>query len=413
MPAVTFTTGGALKKSALRQANERLVLNSIRQNVSISRADIVRITGLSPSSVTFIVKRLKRDKLICEDKIEGQPQVGRQPTALHLRADARLAMGVEITLSGARIALVGLDDVVIARRTVAWHGNCAIFLDRVHTAIRSMAEPLARGQLLGVGVSLPGNIERATGRVIAAENLNWIDVAAGNMLRRDLDLPFYFENTAKLSALAEMWSSDRDPQPLRNFIAVVPKGGLGTGVVINGQILQGASSVASECGHIVLYPEGRRCQCGNKGCWEQYVSDLAASRLYAERSGRADADIEAREIVALARGGDEAANLVLADVARDFGLGLVNLTMAFNPEAYILGDYLGDAWDLIGDSVWGVLRARVPAYVLTGLRIAPSRHGTDAPLVGATALVLSSFFSRFDHGSQMRPSNAVLIQASM
>lgn len=131
MPAITFTTGGALKKSALRQANERLVLNAIRQNESISRADIVRVTGLSPSSVTFIVKRLKREKLVGEEKLEGPSQVGRQPTSLRLQADARLAMGVEITLSGARIVLVGLDDVVLAKRAVAWHSNHAIYLDRV------------------------------------------------------------------------------------------------------------------------------------------------------------------------------------------------------------------------------------------------------------------------------------------
>ncbi|MEN6606858.1 MAG: ROK family transcriptional regulator [Bryobacteraceae bacterium] len=413
MPAITFTTGGALKKSALRQANERLVLNAIRQNESISRADIVRVTGLSPSSVTFIVKRLKREKLVGEEKLEGPSQVGRQPTSLRLQADARLAMGVEITLSGARIVLVGLDDVVLAKRAVAWHSNHAIYLDRVHSAIRALAEPLREGQLLGVGVSLPGNIDRITGRVIAAENLNWIDVEAGALLRRDLDLPFLFENMAKLSALAEMWLSDRDPQPLRNFIAIVPRAGLGTGVVINGQILQGASSAASECGHIVLYPEGRRCQCGNKGCWEQYVSDLALSREYAEQSGRPEGEIEARQVVELARGGDQVARKVLNEVARDVGLGLVNLTMAFNPEAFIVGDYLGDAWDLIEDAVWSVLRARVPSYFLNGLRIAPSRHGTDSPLAGATALVLSNFFSRFEHGSQARPSNAVQFQASV
>jgi uncharacterized membrane protein len=64
MPAVTFTTRGALRKSALRQANECLVLNVIRENASVSRADIVRITGLSPSSVTFIINRLKREKIV-------------------------------------------------------------------------------------------------------------------------------------------------------------------------------------------------------------------------------------------------------------------------------------------------------------------------------------------------------------
>jgi predicted NBD/HSP70 family sugar kinase len=413
MPAVTFTTGGALKKSALRQANERLVLNAIRQNPSISRADIVRMTGLSPSSVTFIVKRLDQENLLREDKVEGTPQVGRQPTGLHLRSDARFAVGVDITVSGARVVLTGLDDSIVARKTVPWHNNYSVFFARVHAAIRGLVTPLKRGQALGVGVSLPGNIDRASGRIIAAENFNWLDLDAGAMLRGDLQLPFYFENIAKLSALAEMWLSDRDPQPLRNFIALAAHGGLGTGVVINGQILQGAQSAASECGHIILYPEGRKCQCGNTGCWEQYVSDLALCRLYRERTAKPDLEIEPAEILELARRGDAAAVSVLQETARDLGLGLANIIMVFNPEAIVLGDYLGEGWDLMQDTVWSVLRGRVPSYFLTGLRIAPSRRPSEAPLIGATALVLSRFFSRFDHGSQATPSNSVLIRSAV
>ncbi len=101
MPLVTFTTGGVLQKSALRQANERLVLNLIRRSPSISRAEIVRVPGLSPSSVTFIVKRLKKEKLVCDDKLEGRAGSGANYTGLSLRRVARVALGVDITRSGA------------------------------------------------------------------------------------------------------------------------------------------------------------------------------------------------------------------------------------------------------------------------------------------------------------------------
>ena len=317
MPGVTFTTGGALNKSALRQANERLALNAIRQNPLLSRSDLARVTGLSPSSVTFIIKRLKRERLVCEEKTDGHAQVGRQPIALRLRADAKLAVGVEITLSGGRLAL-------------------------------------APGQALGVGVALPGFIERSTGKVLAAENLNWFGIEAGRVLRRDLTLPFYFENGAKLAALSELWLSERDPAPLRHFVAIQPRCGLGTGVIVNGQILQGATSGASEFGHIVLYPDGRRCQCGNTGCWEQYASDFALCRRYAEQSGlpeEASAKIEAEGVVGEARQENAIAHRVLMETAADVGLGFVSLIMAFNPEAILVGDYLAEAWDMIEEAV--------------------------------------------------------------
>jgi predicted NBD/HSP70 family sugar kinase len=412
MPAVTFTTGGALGKSALREANERLVLNTIRQNSPVSRADIVRITGLAPSSVTFIVKRLTRDRLILEEKTDSPPQVGRQPTVLKLRPNARIAVGVEIALSGARLILGDLNDTIIGKKTVPWHANYNVFFDRVRAAIESLIEPFEEEQVLGVGVALPGFLDRTTGTVVAAENLNWFGVEAGRLLQQRFSLPFYYENSAKLSALAEMWYSERNPKPLRDFVSVAAHAGLGTGVIINGQILQGAFSAASEFGHIMIDPNGRQCTCGNHGCWEQYASDLALCRLYAERCGLADAtQFDAASIAAKARAGDAVALQVFEETAGYVGLGFANLVMALNPEAIVVSDYLAESWDLIEETVWDVLRKRVPAYYLNGVRVFPSRYGADSSLVGAMALVLTRFFSRFDHSSAGQPSNSVLIRA--
>ena len=414
MPAVTFTTGGALGKSALRQANERLVLKAIRQNAAVSRADIVRVTGLAPSSVTFIVKRLTKDKLVCEEKAGSPPRVGRQPTVLKLRKGARIAVGVEITLSGARIILGDLNDTVIGRKCVPWQPNHNLFFDRVHAAIRSLVDPLAEGQVLGVGVALPGFLDRNSGKVVAAENFNWFGVEAGRLLQQGLQVPFYYENSAKLSALAEMWHSERDPKPLRNFVSVTAQGGLGTGVIIDGQLLQGAHSAASEFGHTVIEPEGRPCACGNRGCWEQYASDLALCRLYAERCSGPDpagTRSEPEAVIAKARAGDPVASVVLQETARYVGIGFANLIMALNPEAIIVADYLAEAWDLIEEPIWNVLRGRVPAYYLTGVRVFPSGHGADSSLFGSMALVLTRFFSSFDHRSQSGLSNSMLIRS--
>ena len=91
----------------------------------------------------------------------------------------------------------------------------------------------------------------------------------------------------------------------------------------------------------------------------------------------------------------------------------VNLVMALNPEAIVIGDYLATGWNLVEDVVWGVLRSRVPSYYLAGVRIFPSEHATDSSLIGAVALVLSQFFTSFDHGSAGVPSHSVLMQPSV
>ena len=412
MAEVTFTTGGALRKSALRQANERLVLNVIRQSPEVSRADIVRITGLSPSSVTFIVKRLEREKMVCEVKRDHRPLVGRQPTALQLRPHARIAVGVEITLSGARLILADMSDTILSRKTVPWHDNHELFFEKVHRAIRALLEPMSPGQALGVGVALPGFIEQDGGRVIAAENFNWFGVEAGALIRRDISVPFYFGNTAKLSALSEMWYSERGPNALRDFVSVSARGGLGTGVMIDGRILQGATAAAAEFGHISLYLDGRRCTCGNVGCWEQYASDLALCRTYVEQAGLSgpEAAITPELIIEKARSRDAVALRVLREIARHVGLGFVNLTVALNPQAIIVGDYLAQSWDLIEETVWAVLSSRAPAYFLSEMRIFPSKHGADATLMGTVAVVMSRFFGSFQHENETKPGNSVLMR---
>ena len=402
MPGVTFTTEGALQKSALRQANERLLLNTIRQRPGISRADIVRVTGLSPSSVTYIVKRLKRDRLVSEEKLEASGAVGRQPTALQLRRASRVGIGVEITLSGARIAVADLSDTLLSRTSVPWNPDAGAFFNQVHEAIRQILEPLAPGKALAVGVGLPGFIDRTTGRVIAAENFGWFNVEAGSLLRKNLEVPFYFENSAKLSALAEMWFAGPQAKPLSDFVFVNARGGLGTGVIINRQILQGAVSAASEFGHVSLDPNGPKCPCGNVGCWELYASDLALLRAYPGAT-------EPGEILARARAGEPAARKVIDSVARYIGLGFVNLVLALNPQAIVVGDYLAEGWDLLKDGVWEVLHSRIAQHYLTGLEIMPSTHGQDSALMGSAALVLSRFFHSFEHGTESQPANSVRI----
>ena len=371
------------------------------------------MTGLSPSSVTFIVERLKRAKMICDQEVESHSRVGRPPSALCLRADAKMAVGIDITMSGSDIVLADLTGRVVKRTLVPWNPNHELFFDRMHRAIQSIVESLSPKQVLGVGVGLPGYIERSTGKVLAAENFDWFGIEAGRLLSKRLPFPFYYENNAKLSALAETWFSKQQPKRLLNFVFVTMRGGLGTGVIVNGQILQGASSAAAEFGHTILYPDGKRCPCGNTGCWEQYASDLALCRAYSQQNGAGGPHPEPDAIVRLARAGDAAALRALRDTAHHVGMGFVNLIMALNPEAIVVGDYLATGWDLVEDVVWGVLRSRVPSYYLAGVRIFPSEHATDSSLIGAVALVLSQFFTSFDHGSAGVPSHSVLMQPSV
>jgi len=326
-----------------------------------------------------------------------------------------MAVAVEVNTQDSRVVLADLNGDIVRKRTVSWHPNTDLFFEHIHSAIQSLIQPLRAEQVLGVGVGLPGTIDRNSGKVIAAENFNWFGIEAGNLLRGRLPFPFYYENSAKLAALSEMWSSEREGKPLRNFVFVTVRGGLGTGVIADGQLFQGAYSAAAEFGHTMLYPDGRRCPCGNTGCWEQYASDLALCRLYGELSAKSGVAVEPAAIVRMAREEDPAARRALLETARYAALGFLNLVWALNPEAIVVGDWLADAWDMIEETIWNVMRSRVAGYNLNGLRIVPSRHAADSSLFGAIALVLGQFFTSFESGKASkanRTSHPVVMHSS-
>ena len=391
---MSLTSRSALRKSDLRDANERLLLNIIRQDLGTSRADIVRITGFSPSSVTFIVNRMIRDGLLSETISDGQLKVGRRPVILRLQPEALMAVGVEIARSETRVALAGLDGKIIKQRTVPWHPDERAFLANVRAAIRKLALSVPASRLLGVGVSVSGTVDHATGRVVAAEHLDWFEVDVGPILSAGIPATFHVENDAKLRAVAERWFCEPGSKPLENFVFVTFRHGLGTGVVIEGRLLHGAFGKAAEFGHTSLYPDGRRCICGGVGCWEEYASQAALERLYAERLGSASPALGhgADTILRLARNGDALALDVLRETATFIGMGFANLNSTFNPEAIVVGDYLASGWDLMKEWVWETLRNRAANRYLSRLRIIPSRHEGESALKGALALVLSHFF---------------------
>lgn len=400
MSAVTFTTSSALRKSTLRHANERLVLNVIRSNPGVSRLDVARITGLSPSALTYVVGRLKKNKLLLEKKSSNHSQVGRKPTGLYLRSEARVVVGVEISLAESRVAAADLDGKILSCESTPWHPNARLFLNRIHHAIRGVIQERGRDNVLGVGVAVPGSVDSSTGIVQAAENLGWINVPAGEILAKGLDVRFHCENNAKLSALAERWFS-----PERNFgnhfVFVSLHTGLGTGVIINGHLLHAGSAAAAEFGHVSLHLDGGRpCPCGNLGCWEQYAADFAMIRLYHEYAGsRANGHevTSAEQVVRMARENDPAAVRAVQQTATELGAGLVNLIWALNPDTIVLGDYAAEGWDLVRGPLMNAVQSRVAPYLLARLRIYPSTNGANAALLGSIAVVLDRFFHRFDH----------------
>ena len=238
--------------------------------------------------------------------------------------------------------------------------------------------------------------------MLSGESLGWgEDVPAGSILRQalNLDLPIYFDNGARLAALAELWLGTHTARQPHDLVFLEISEGVGAGIVIQGQLYHGFLNGAGEFGHISLDPAGPRCSCGGRGCLEVFASDVATVARYRElcrsegRASEARGGITMEEVIARAIAGNPRALEAVRQTAGFLGRGLIPIIYSVNPEAIVLGGAITKAWDIIYPEIRRVLAAQVTRFYSSHVTIIPSTLGEKPSLAGAVALVLARAFT--------------------
>ncbi|MGA7827724.1 MAG: ROK family protein [Geobacteraceae bacterium] len=258
---------------------------------------------------------------------------------------------------------------------------------------------LANGyELKGIGIGAP-NANYYTGNIQNPTNLNWGNIVPiAELFRAQFDLPVAVTNDANAAALGEMkYGAARG---MRHFISITLGTGLGSGIVVNGEIVHGADGFAGELGHTVVDPDGRMCACGKRGCLETYVSApglcrtvfslLAESRDTSILRSFSFRDLTAKDVFAAARNNDALAREAFVVTGRILGIKLADAVAHTSPEAFFFHGGLAAAGDLLlepagramEENLLSIYRGRIPLQ-LSGL------HGRNAGVLGAGALIWS------------------------
>jgi len=302
---------------------------------------------------------------------------------------------VGVDLGGTKCLAVAMEGgVVVDERRVPTPAGEAGLLDALAGVVTDV-----RGdrEVLGVGVGVPGLVDRA-GVLRFAPNLPGIvDFDIKAELEARLDLPVRVDNDATCAAWGERQVGAA--QGWHDVILVTLGTGIGGGIVAGGALLRGANGFAGEIGHMVVDPDGPPCPCGQRGCWERFASGGGLGRLaqQAAAEGRAGrvlalaggdpALVRGEHVTEAAAEGDAEARAVLADLGWWVGLGLANLANAFDPQAFVLGGGLIEAGDVLLDPVRTAFAA-----LLTGgpyrppIDIVPATLGEHAGAIGAACL---------------------------
>jgi glucokinase-like ROK family protein len=376
----------------LRRLNRLRVIDALRDEGLISRAEIARRTGLSRSTVSSLVSELQADGLVIERPEPAAAhgdQGGRPPILLSFDASAGVAVGIDFDHHHLRVAVSDLSSRILVEREQQLDTDHAAH-EGLDAAAELVGELLTEAgvdeaRVIGAGMCLPGPVHRPTGVVGSTAILpGWVGVAAADEMRRRLELPILVDNDANLAALAEAaFGAGRDAKDL---VYLMISSGIGAGLVLNGRLYRGAEGLAGELGHVLVDADGPVCRCGNRGCLETVAGTDALADLLRRSHGDG---LDGRAIVRLAREGDLGCRRVIADAGRAIGKAAATLVNVLNPELLIVGGDLSDAGELLLDGVRESLeRSALPTAVQAAEVVAGSL-GDRAEVLGAIALVLS------------------------
>ncbi|MEU0971043.1 ROK family transcriptional regulator [Streptomyces sp. NPDC005917] len=365
----------------IRTANRYEVLRHIIAESPTSRQELAAVTGLSLATVATLVGELLELRMITEVGFEDSAG-GRPRGLVAVNASGGALIGVDIAETYVHVELFDLALNVLARaeedmrpgehrpEQVVGHAAAAVGSVVAQAGVEG-------ARVLGVGVSVPGQVDRGTGIAEYAPNWDWHDVPLLDLLSEHIAYPLYLDNPLRACAVAEQWFGAARG---RGDTVVVNLGtGVGAGLALGGGLHRGVSNSAGEWGHTTLVLDGRPCHCGNHGCVETYVGAPGIMLNLRESSPHSPLlypEDQTATVDALARGvaaGDAVAVQVVRDTARYIGAGVANLVNLLNPELVVL-------------SSWVARRLGEP--LLDEVREAVRRHALRRPFA-ATEIVLS------------------------
>ena len=398
MRKIDLTNFQVATSETARDINRRIVLNLIRTHQPISRADLARYSGLQRSTVSVIAEQLINERWITEGA-NGHSLRGRRPRFLHLNKERAGIIGINIRPAQTTLAFADLDARFLAQESFATTQDPKHFVVELIPRIQNLIRARPEITCEGIGVSLPGRVDLGTKRLVFAPNLGWSDVDLKTPIEKATGLPVELENAANSCALAEIWFG-RHAEGVRNLLAVTISEGIGCGLILNHQLLQGSTGMAGEFGHVALVENGLECRCGNRGCWEVYASNSAAARYYTEStsrpwkstkgSRRAARNVRFEDLLRLNQQGDAKARQAVNRMAQQLGRGIALLITGLAPDVIVVIGEITRAWPQVGPIIAESVKRN--SFTRAETRIVPSDPSSQPRLRGTIALVLQKHF---------------------
>ncbi len=372
-----------------RISNQKPILNLIRERGPISRTEVIRILQMRPGTALESIEELRQKGLI-EEAGKAKSTGGRRPVLLKLIPEARFAIGLHLRKRDTVLVVVDLQAGIVYEDKVKNRfkdkktllGYISKNLDKIFRATK-----ISTNRILGVGLAIPGLVDREKGICLFSTYYSWWkDIALRKPLEKKFHLPISLENDTKSLTLAERWfgrGKERD-----NFLYLDLGEGIGLGIFLNGEIHEGKGA-AGEFGHTTIDLNGPLCRCGKRGCLETFVSTTVLKRK-AERAF--NRNISLPEMLRLAEKRERKTLQILERAGKYLAIGIGNLINLFNPGLIIIGGPLSQFGNFLLEPMRQNLSSQVLKRPLEDVTIVSTQLGEDAGVRGAASLILKKFF---------------------
>ncbi len=325
------------------------------------------------------------------------------------------AIGVDLGGTNLRIAAVDENGTLLEKLTTGTQvsrGRDFVISEMTDAVHGVVSKHQGKGELLGIGIGVPGAIDLDTGMLYKSPNLpGWDNYPVREEIERRLHTKVILENDANAAAMGEKWLGAGRDYPSMCMLTLGT--GVGGGIVMDNRIWHGMTGMAGEVGHMNVEPEGPPCGCLSRGCIEQYASATAIVRMAREAIAKlppgtttllsrdigADKEFSSRVIYQAAVQGDIVAQEIYRKVGRALGITVADLVNAFNLNMYVIGGGVASAWEAFAPTMFEEIHARSFVYRATApdakgaitkktTIITRALMGSDAGLFGAARLPL-------------------------
>jgi len=320
-----------LKPEDTRKKNAITLLHLLLKEDGISRVELSRMTGLTKTTISAIIKGFKDSGIVEESNQVSTGNIGKSPIPLHIRADAIYTIGVHLSRQRVETLLMDAQMNIITSNIgedYTRFGPKGI-IDSLFININKIMEYAKKKEIdIGViGIGVPGPLDAQTGVVKHPPKLKgWKDVPLGSIVQKEYGIPVWIENDASVCALAEKWlGSGRN---IHNFIYILIDEGIGAGVIINDELYQGTYDFVGEIGHFLCYEQGQF----------QYLEDIAGVDVLLHLANSQGLSVKSlKKMAELLQQDNQIANSIVKKIATWIGSAIVNAIHMIGPQTVFIG----------------------------------------------------------------------------